>query len=173
MTDLQRLREKLCRELSQSERDASLHTTREAGRLGDVPPAQALLAIAAHARSLRAAFDALITTDQPVGVRLGRTVGHVFSALRHFLFDRMIDTERSYRGTLLGLRHGVDITRLLREVALREGDAKLVRFCDELLVERQGLLEHAEQALAWFADEPTLALKSGARIVLEPGPAPR
>lgn len=172
MTDLQRLREKLCRELSQSERDASLHTTREARRLGDVPPAHAFLAIAQHAETLRPAFDALITTDQPVGVRVGRTVGQVFSALRHILFDRMIDTERSFRGTLLGLRHGIDCTRLLREVALRQGDAQLVHFCDALLVDRLCLIEHAEQMLGWFADEPTAALKSGARLALEPTPAP-
>jgi hypothetical protein len=29
---------------------------------------------------------------------------------------RFVDAERSYRATLLGLRHGVDVARLLREV---------------------------------------------------------
>jgi hypothetical protein len=166
--DLQRLREKLCRELAQSELDATRHTSREARRLGDVPPAHALRSIAEHADQLRPRFEALVKPDQPVGVALGRGVGEVFSALRHFVFDRMIDTERSFRGTLLGLRHGIDLTRLLREVALRQADAALLQYCDQFLVERASLLEHAEQRLAWFAEHPEIALMSGARVALQP-----
>jgi hypothetical protein len=167
--DLRRLRRKLCRELAQAEHDAVIHPRREASRLGDVPPAQALLAIAEHAARLRPRLDAKLRDEQPMGLSLGRAVAETFSAIRHFLVDRILDAERSYRGTLLGLRHGVDVARLLREVALREVDAELVHLCDELLVDRAALLEEAEQALAWFAEQPSRALAPGARVALESG----
>ena len=165
-TALHLLRAKLCRELAQSEQSAMVHALREARRLGDVPPARALRLIAAHATQLRPRLEELTRTP-PVGVRLGRSVGAAFSVLQHAVFG-VVDSERSYRQALLGLRHGVDLTRLLREVALRETDAALVHLCDEFLVERIGLIEQAEQALAWFAEEPERALGSGARIALEP-----
>lgn len=169
MNELARLHRKLCRELSQSEHSAIVHTRREAHRLGDVAPAHALLAIAEHAAAVRPRFDALVAKRQPMrGIRLGETVGEIFSVLRHALFDRLIDAERSYRGTLLGCRHGVDCVRLLREVAVRERDTTMVRFCDDWLGERLGLLARAEQALAYFADQPARALKSGLGIALEP-----
>ncbi|HLL21263.1 MAG TPA: hypothetical protein VK427_03985 [Kofleriaceae bacterium] len=168
MQDLHKLCTKLCRELAQSEHSAMLHPRREARRLGDIPPAHALLAIASHAESLRPRFEALMAKRQPKGIKVGRAFGQVFSLIRNLFADRLIDAERSYRGTLLGCRHGVDLTRLLREVALRERDAHLAGFCDELLLARLALLEGAEQALAWFAEQPTAAIRSGARLALQP-----
>jgi hypothetical protein len=165
--DLQRLREKLCRELAQSERSATVHTAREARRLGEVWPAVTLRAISEHAEAIRPGLEGLLAR-QPIGRRLGRAVGEAFSVVRHFLFDRLIDAERSFRGTLLGLRHGVDVVRLLREVGLRQLDHRLVRWCDEFLVDRMCLLEQAEQSLAWFAERPAKALASGARLALQP-----
>lgn len=156
MQDLHELRATLCGELAQSELDAQLHPRREARRLGDIPPAHALLAIAEHARELQPRFDALMVKRQPKPPHLGRAFGKMFSALRHAIVDRLIADERSYRATLLGLRHGVDCTRLLREVALCEGDYHLVRFCDELLVERLALIERAEQTLAYFAERASV-----------------
>lgn len=167
--DLVKLRMKLCRELAQSERSALVHTRREARRLGDISPAHALLAISAHAEALRPPFEALMVKRQPRrGIQVGRIVGEWFSTMRHLIADRVIDVERSYRGTLLGMRHGVDIVRLLREVALRDHDAHLVRFCDEFLLDRLALIEGAEQALAWFAEQPSKAIRSGMRLALEP-----
>lgn len=145
-----------------------VHPRREARRLGDISPAHALLAISAHAEALRPQFEALMHKRQPAGLEIGRMVGQLFSTLRHLIADRVIDVERSYRGTLLGLRHGIDIVRLLREVALREHDTHLVRFCDEFLLDRLALIEGAEQALAWFAEQPTKAIRSGMRLALEP-----
>jgi hypothetical protein len=172
-TELQRLREKLSRELAQSEHDAVLQTTREAGRLGMCPPAEKLRAIAAHAEHLRPRLDSLLVHEQPVGIRVGRLVGEVFSGLRHFLFDRMLSAERSYRATLLGLRHGIDVAWLLRDVAQRDEQVRLFRFCDDLISEREVLLREAERALVWFADHPGIALASGARIIaLGTGGAP-
>ncbi len=169
MSDLHKLCTKLCRELAQSEHSATVHPRREARRLGQVPPAAALLAIAQHAETQRPRFEALMVKRQPVGLRVGRGFGELFSSLRHALFDRLIDTERSFRATLLGLRHGVDVVRLLREVALRSGDSHLLQFCDEWLIERLCHLEHAERTLAYFADQPARALQSGLRIALTAG----
>jgi hypothetical protein len=168
MQDLQKLCFKLCRELAQSEQSASVHPRREAKRLGDTPPAHALLAIASHADELRPRFEALMAKRQPNGIKIGRAFGRAFSAIRQAIAARVIDAERSYRGTLLGLHHGIGVTRLLREVALRAHDTHLVKFCDELLVERGGLIEGVEQALAWFAEQPGQAIRSGARLALEP-----
>jgi hypothetical protein len=109
--------------------------------------------------------------SQPIGIRVGRLVGEVFSGLRHFLFDRMLSTERSYRATLLGLQHGLDVARLLRDVARREEKIRLFRFCDDLIAEREVLLREAERALHWFAEHPEAAMASGARIALATGAA--
>jgi hypothetical protein len=95
----------------------------------------------------RPRFDALACRRQPQrGLQIARAVGEMFSTLRNLLFDRMIDTERSYRGTLLGFRHGVDVTRLLREVALRIGDDRLLQFCDEWLVQQARVVRRRSDA---------------------------
>jgi hypothetical protein len=169
MSDLDKLRTKLCRELAQSEESARLHPMREARRLGNVAPAAALRAIADHAAQLRPRFESLMERDRLTGLRLGRSVGKLFSALRYAFFDRVIDTERSFRGTLLGLRHGVDTARLLREVARRAGDVYLVALCDTLLAGRLPLIAKAEATLGWFADQPARALQSGLRTALPSG----
>ncbi|MDQ3334825.1 MAG: hypothetical protein M4D80_06680 [Myxococcota bacterium] len=168
MQDLHKLCTKLCRELAQSEHSAVVHPQREAKRLGDVSPAHALLAIAEHAKALRPRFEALMVKRQPKGIKVGRVFGEIFSVIRQLIADRVIDAERSYRGTLLGLRHGIDVVRLLREVSLREHDTHLLRFCDDFLVERVALMEGAEQALAWFAEQPSRAIRSGMRLALQP-----
>lgn len=165
---LEKLYAKLCRELAQSEQSAMVHPKREARRLGDVAPAHALLAIAKHAEDIKPRFDSLMVKRQPNGMKIGRAVGSLFSTIRQAIADRLIDAERSFRGTMLGVRHGLDCARLLREVALRAHDTHLVKFCDELIVERQGLIEGAEQALAWFADQPERAIRSGMRLALSP-----
>lgn len=168
MDHLEKLRAKLCRELAQSEKSADVHTRREARRLGDVPPAHALTALGDHARAMRPRFESIACRRQPQrGIKLARVVGQMFSTLRNLIFDRIIDTERSYRGTLLGFRHGVDVTRLLRETAIRLGDERLVQFCDEWIEERVRLLHGAESQLAWFADVPNRALKSGLAAALQ------
>lgn len=166
MDDLQRLRAKLCRELAQSERSADVHTRREARRLGDIPPAKALLALGAHARAQRPRFDSLAARRRTHGVPFARVVGGIFSVLRQLIFDRVIDAERSYRGTLLGFRHGIDTARLLRAVAVRLADDRLLGFCDEWLAQRIVLVGEAERQLAWFADMPARALRSGMRAAL-------
>lgn len=165
-----RLRDKLCRELAQAEHDARLHTRREAKRLGECPPGKALLAIAAHADDVELALEKLTKQHVGVGLRVARAVAKVFSGVRHFFADRLVDRERSYRATLLGLKHGIDTLRLLREVVTINCDVALLKFCDLVLVERLCLIEDAEQALVWFAEQPELALGSGAWRALPAGP---
>jgi hypothetical protein len=167
---LRKLYCKLCRELAQSERSAVVHTRREAHRLGDSPPARSLRALGAHAASVRPRFDSLVAEPQPLGAMAGRAVGQLFSVLRHFLFDRLIDVERSYRGTLLGFHHGLAAARLLRDVAEQLDEQPMVAFLDSWLRERKPLLENAERELRWFAEQPRKAIQSGLRIAFEPTP---
>jgi hypothetical protein len=165
--DLSRLRRKLSRELAQSEHDAMLHTEREARRLGNIPPAAALRAISAHATHLRPRLDALLLRHQPLGIRVARWIARLFSGLRHLFVDRLLRAERSYRGTLLGLAHGLDTARLLREVAHRCEELRLFRFCDDLIAQREPLIREAERTLSWFAVHPDAALTSGMRLAIE------
>lgn len=165
LNPLSKLYRKLCRELAQSEHSAIVHGRREARRLGDTPPARALRALSAHAQTMQPRFDELVRSDQPLGTQAGRRVGALFSDLRHFFLDRLVDLERSYRGTLLGYHHGSDVARLLRDVAERLGECDMVAFCDEWLTEREPLIETAERELHWFADMPRHAVRSGLRIV--------
>ncbi len=151
----------MCREFAQSEQSATVHTVREAKRLGDVPPAHAMLAISEHARSMRKRFEVVAKERPTLGLAVGRVVGAAFSLLRHAVFDRMIDVERSYRGTMLGARHGTDVARLLREVALVDHEAPLIDFVNEWLPERDSLIRTAEAALAYFAEDPATAIRSG------------
>ena len=167
-----RLQEKLCRELGQAEYDAIRHTTREADKLGDVDPSRKLRAIAAHAEHLRPRLSRLVRHQQPFGWRLARIVGELFSTTRHFAVDRVLSAERSYRGTLLGLHHGLDVAYLLRDVSRREDNVRLHRFCDDLIAERDVLLREAERALVWFADHPETAVTSGAKLALAPASKP-
>jgi hypothetical protein len=159
---------KLCRELAQSEHSATVHTRREARRLGDTPPARALRALGAHAQAMAPQFASLVELRQPLGFAAGRRVGALFSMLRTLVFDRLIDVERSYRGTLLGFHHGLAVARLLRDVAERLDEKGMVAFCERWLRERDMLVDAAERELHWFAERPRAALRSGLRIAFEP-----
>jgi len=148
----------LFRELFQSERSAMRHPRIEAERLGSGPPAQAMLAVAEHAKgafaNLRAAAR---TNDLPVSW-FGVAVGSFFSMVRNGVVDRIIDTERSYRGTLLGIRHGVDVMKLIRRVADASGHVELAGLATRWLEEREALVDRVESAMGWFAEHPVKAV---------------
>lgn len=95
---------------------------------------------------------------------LGRRYGELFSALRNLLFDRLIDVERSYRGTLLGFHHGLSVARLLREAAERLDERPMVAFLEDWLRERIALVDTAERELRYFAEVPRKAIRSGLRL---------
>ena len=157
------LLESLFHELFQTETSATQHPVREARRLGAVPPAHALTCVAEHAARMKAELSELARACELPDSRAGRGIGSMFSRVRHLVLDRFVDAERSYRGTLLGLRHGVDLVRLVREVADREGLDPLVEWCDDWLCARIPLVEAVAEQLAWFADRPAHALHHGAR----------
>jgi hypothetical protein len=167
---LRKLYNKLCRELAQSERSAVVHTRRESRRLGDSPPARALRALGAHALATHSRFHELVERPLPIGTMVGRRMGELFSTLRQYLFDRLIDVERSYRGTLLGFHHGLGTARLLREVAERLDEARMTVFLDDWIRERASLVEAAERELHYFAEAPRKAIRSGLRDAFEPAP---
>ena len=164
---IDRLREKLCRELAQSEYDAVIHSRREASRYGAEPPAQVLRTIAAHAVEVKPRLDEM-WAGQSVGIGAAHVVGELFSSMRHFAFDWLIDAERSYRATILGLRHGLGVAVLLREVLIQQRDRSAQQVCADLVEVRTRLVCDAERELRWFAEHPDAALRSsrgGARQI--------
>lgn len=171
-TPLQRLRDKLGRELAQAEHDAIIHCEREASRYGALPPGFVLRDIVEDARQIRPRLH-LVWGEQPTGTFAGRAVAEAFSAVRQLAVDRFIDAERSYRATLLGLRHGVDVARLLREVVVQQEDYDALQVCNELLERRPRLLGRAEERLRWFAEHPRIALRSSRRPIRDSAVAPQ
>ncbi|WAS96489.1 hypothetical protein [Nannocystis punicea] len=150
----------LARELFQTEQSAVRHPRLEAERLGDVPPARRLRAIAEHAESALAELPGLAERHRLPVSPTGRVVGTAFSVARDQLADLFLSLERSYRGTLLGLRHGVDLMILFEQVARHDGAVALADWSATWLDRRQALLSEAEQALSWFAEHPARALEA-------------
>jgi hypothetical protein len=156
---LRRLLRNLSRELFQTETSASLHCRREAKRLGDAPPSRVLHDVAQHADAVLGELPPLCGRyDLPVS-QPGMAIGALFSALRERFADHLIERERSYRGTLLGMRHGVDVVLLLRHAAEQQGYSDLVQFCERWLSSRVPLVSAAEEQLVWFARHSDTALE--------------
>ncbi|MDB4991113.1 MAG: hypothetical protein JWN04_6291 [Myxococcaceae bacterium] len=155
----------LTRELFQTETSASQHCTREAKRLGSTAPALALRAVAEHAEAVLRELPALAERNNLPVSKGGNLAGHMFSELRDKLFDRLIDCERSYRGTLLGCRHGLDVVRTLGHLAASVGNLELDAFCTRWLNTRTVLVERVEDELAWFAQHPDQATRLARPLV--------
>jgi hypothetical protein len=155
----QTLLQHLVRELWQTETSAMRHGRREAGRLGDTPPGRALSASASHAELVLDALPDLARREKLVISGAGIALGNLFSELRDTLLDKLIASERSYRGTLLGLRHGVDVVRALLEVATRSGRSELAAYCGQWLDARVPLVAAIEREMSWFAEHPERALQ--------------
>lgn len=153
----QELLKTLTHELFQTERSADVHPQREADRLGDVPPAEALRTVSAHAREVLQELPALAKKHGLPDSFAGQAIGEFFSDMRQLVADRLIDPERSYRGTLLGLRHGLDLVELIRQVARVRGNGELADWCAGWLAKRQPLVDAVAAQLAWFAQFPDQA----------------
>lgn len=151
--------EKLGFELFQTEESALEHCAREAARLTGTPLASPLLQVAGHAKAGLASLPGSLRARPRL--KLGKALGGLLSVLRQAVVDRMIDRERSYRGTLLGMRHGVDLVRTLLPVAERTGDTELVHWCERWLMARVPLVEDCAAQLDWFAAHPELACERG------------
>lgn len=96
----QDLFDKLGRELFQTETSAMTQASREAGRLLGTPLADTLLRLATHARESLVVLPPSFRADDRR--RVGQIPGRIFSTIRQVITDRLVDRERSYRGTLLG-----------------------------------------------------------------------
>ena len=147
----------LVRELFQTEQSAKVHPRIEAERLGDAPPSHVLLAISAHAEAALAELPPLVVRHNLPNSTSGKLVGAAFSSLRDHFVDLLLSSEKSYRGTLLGMRHGVDLVELIQYVAREEGDTSLTQWCATWLEKRRPLVEAAAGELAWFAAHPDRA----------------
>jgi len=149
----------LTRELFQTETSANLHCKREAERFKGTSAEATFLAISRHAQDVLSALPHLTgPRGLPVSAG-GAAVGAMFSEARYLLFDRLIRRERSYRGTLLGVRHGVDVMHLFLHLAEAAHDSELTDFCRSWLEVRTPLVESLERELCWFAEHPKHAMQ--------------
>jgi hypothetical protein len=145
-------------ELFQSERSASRHPVVEAERVGDTPPALPMQLVAAHATRALGELEVL-SHDRDLEVGKGmRALGRTLSAMRNRVADLGLRREQSYRFTMLGIRHGIDTVRLLREIAVERDDTELVSWTEQWLEERLQLIGQAEAQLSWFARFPEEAV---------------
>jgi hypothetical protein len=152
-SDRRRLLDKLLRELVRSEAQAIEHAPREARRIGETAPVQALRDVATHALSMRPRFNGVLEGH---ALNTGRGgISATLSTLRQLVNDRVHDAERAYRAALLDLRHGLDVVRVMREVARLEELFALIRWCDDWLNARRTLVSRVEAQLAWFAEQPS------------------
>jgi hypothetical protein len=158
------LTQTLFAEVGQTERSAIRHPRVEARRLGDCPPAAALLAIADHAARAEPAIRALAGARGGAHASPGIFVGNLFSIGRDTFADFFLTAEQSYRGTLLGIRHGYDVITLFRLAAVTEHDGEVVAWADPWLEVRRPLIDRVADQLGWFAKNPDRALEN-ARFV--------
>jgi hypothetical protein len=147
----------LFRELFQTEHSAKAHPRREARHLGDTPPSQALRAVSEHAAVVLSELPTIARANQLPVSRAGLSLGALLSFVRETVADRLVESERAYRGTLLGMRHGIDLVKMIRMVADHNGLVEIGGFCTRWLEQREPLVAKVEQALSWFAHHPTAA----------------
>jgi hypothetical protein len=145
-------------EAVQNEELALVHCGREAERLGNVPPGVAMREVTEHARRvlarLRDLADAHATRPPSPGSAIGRT----FTSVRDLATDIVMNQERSYRATLLCVHQCRSSILLLEDAAVAVSDQALADFCSAWLTERERLVGEAERDLAWFAQNPSVAL---------------
>lgn len=151
-------------ELFQTERSAEIHPPKEAERLGDTPPAHALRAVAHHAIPVNAELPNLAASRGLPVSKAGSAIGDAFSTTRRMLTDPAWEAERSYRATLLGMRHGLDVVKLIRATADAAGDPDLVAWCTEWLAVREPLVEEVGRQLDWFGSHPEPATRHPAGV---------
>ena len=157
---LEKLLRSLVREFFQTETSAVMHCRREAARI-DATPAAPMLAIAQHAEQVLREFPPLAKRYGLPFSAGGIAVGAMFSNLRDKIFDKTIRSERSYRGTVLGVRHGVDLVQVFAAATRTVGYTDLTQFFETWLTERKRLVAQLEPSLSWFAEHPEQAMKFG------------
>jgi hypothetical protein len=159
-------------ELARAERSAIRRLRKQAHRVGDGEPySETMLRAARHAERSLPEFE---RSCRGWRQRARTTLEQVLATLREGLADLLVNHERSYRATLLGLRSEIDCAVLTQAVAQRVGRPDLAGFCGRWLDERRRLAAECERQLAWFAFHPQFARapasfrRAGVRA---PGPA--
>jgi hypothetical protein len=144
-------------EAFQSEESAKIHAAREAHRLGAVSPSTPMLGVSAHARTALSQLERLAKARGVAGRRTGRAARRILTSMREWTTDFVASAEKSYRGTILGLHHGMGVVLLLEDAAIADGDQELADFCSRWIETRSKLIADAERELAWFAQHPQAA----------------
>ena len=144
-------------EVFQTEESAHVHPAREAKRLEGAPPAAGMLAVSVHAKASLERLRSLAEARGHAAAEKGTAIGKLFSTLRDVGTDVFLSSEKSFRGTILGMQHGVGVFLLLQHAAEASGDDELAMFCVEWLGERRPLIEQVERDLGWFARHPDVA----------------
>src|SRR6185295_19786823 len=130
----------------------------ESERLAGTPPGSAMEEIALHADKQLEELAELARLRGITPAPAAQAIGRALSVMRDSLADLTTTTEQSYRVTMLGVRHGVDLVRLLRALALKAQDEALKAWTEAWLLRRTELVDAAETELTWFADNPERAL---------------
>jgi ferritin-like metal-binding protein YciE len=158
-TSTQELLEGTLRELFQAESSATRHPRVEADRLGANSPGDAMEEIALHADSQIERLDELARARGLAPAPAAKGIGRALSVMRNNFADLATTSEQSYRFTMLGVRHGIDLVRMLRQLAVRADDAELKAWSEQWITRRLELIERAEDELAWFADNASRAME--------------
>jgi len=136
----------LVRALVRAEADTVGLADRTTHRIGDVPPARALRAVATHAEETRARLASVLA-----GYGIAATASRRrMSELCRWLIGHVVDAERAYGEALDDLRREIEIVHELRHVARRDGLFGLIRWCDDWLPARRTRVARVEAQLAWF-----------------------
>jgi hypothetical protein len=157
--DKQELLGATLRELFQAERSATRHPRIESDRLGATPPGDAMEELARHADRSLDELDDVARVRGVVPASGAKGIGRALSTIRNQVTDLVTTTEQSYRFTLLGIRHSMDLVRLLRELGIDAADDDLKAWCERWLLRRLELIGDAETALAWFAEHADVAIR--------------
>jgi hypothetical protein len=142
-------------ELARAERSAIRRLRKQAHRVGDGEPiAETMLRAARHAERSLSEFERSVRGWRQ---RARTALEQVLAMLREGLADLLLNHERSYRATLLGLRSAIDCAVLTQAMSQRAGRPELAGFCGRWLDERRRLAADCERQLAWFAFHPQFA----------------
>jgi hypothetical protein len=156
---LRLLLKSLMRELFQTETSAVQHCRREAERLGEASPARTMREISDQAERFLKELPRIAKNADLPRSGVGAGIGAFLSEARDKVFDRLIRSERSYRVTMLGVRHGVDLVHLLAQAAQEANLPDLSEFCERWSAARQPLVASLERELVWFAKQPAWAMR--------------
>ena len=166
LKQLDKLLHNVVHEVFQTETSAVRHCRREAERLGATGPGRAMMAISGHASQVLEALGPICQREGlPISVG-GSTAGMLLSEMRDKVLDRLIQSERSYRGTLMGLHHGIDLMKLVTLAAEASGKPFLLELCNNWIPARTALVQLAVEELSWFVMHPERATEIARPLML-------